>query len=95
MAKLVRNGIEIGGGGYTKKQIDDKLDTKQEVIDGNNKLSADLVDDSTSTNKLVHVDNAGGLWIGSTQYIKIMDSDSYAALATKENILYLVYPASS
>lgn len=95
MAKLVRDGIEIGGGGYTKKQIDDKLDTKQEVIDGNNKLSADLVDDSTSTNKLAHVDNAGDLWIGDTQIWHIIDSASYAALQTKENILYLVYPTSS
>lgn len=66
MAKIVRNGVSYVGGGYTKTQIDDKLDTKQEVIDGNNKLSADLVDDSTSTNKLAHVDNAGGLWIGAT-----------------------------
>lgn len=64
----------------------------QPLIDSTHKLSADLVDDSTSTNKLAHVDNAGGLWIGSTQYIKIMDSASYAALATKEDIIYMVYP---
>lgn len=64
----------------------------QPLIDSTHKLSAELVDDSTSTSKLAHVDSTGGLWIGSTQYIKIMDSDSYAALATKEDMLYLVYP---
>lgn len=64
----------------------------QPLIDSTHKLSADLVDDSTSTNKLAHVDNAGGLWIGSSQYVKIMDSDSYAALATKEDMIYMVYP---
>lgn len=92
MPKIVRNGVEYGGGGYTKKQIDDKLDMKQEIIDGNNKISADLVDDSISINKFAHMDNSGGLWIGDTQYIRIMDSESYAALATKENIIYMVYP---
>lgn len=64
----------------------------QPLIDSTNKLSADLVDDSTSTNKLAHVDNEGGLWIGATQYIKVMDSDSYAALSTKDDMIYMVYP---
>lgn len=64
----------------------------QPLIDNTHKLSADFVDDSTSTSKLAHVDNAGGLWIGAKQYIKIMDSDSYAALATKEDMIYMIYP---
>lgn len=72
--------------------IYDALAGKQDTIDSTHKLSADLVDDSTSTNKLAHVDNAGGLWIGSAQYIKIMDSDSYAALSTKDDMIYMVYP---
>ena len=72
--------------------LDDIIYGLQPLIDSTHKLSADLVDDSTSTNKLAHVDNAGGLWIGSTQYIKIMDSASYEALATKDDIIYMVYP---
>lgn len=67
----------------------------QSVIDSTHKLDADLIDDSTSTNKLAHIDNAGGLRIGSTQYIKIMDSASYAALTTKDDMLYMVYPTPS
>lgn len=72
--------------------LDDIIYGLQPLIDSTHKLSADLVDDSTSTNKLAHVDNAGGLWIGSAQYIKIMDSASYEALATKDNMIYMVYP---
>lgn len=72
--------------------IYDALAGKQDTIDSSHKLSADLVDDSTSTNKLAHVDSSGGLWIGSTQYIKIIDRASYDALTTKDDMIYMVYP---
>lgn len=75
--------------------IFDALAGKQDTIDSSHKLSADLVDDSASTNKLAHIDNAGGLWVGSTQYIKIMDRASYDALTTKDDMIYMVYPTPS
>jgi hypothetical protein len=36
MPKIVRNGVEYGGGsGYTKKQIDEMLDNIQSDVDAN------------------------------------------------------------
>lgn len=84
--------LTLASGATTTVPLGDIVYGLQPLIDSAHKLDADLIDDSTSTNKLAHVDNAGGLWVGSTQYIKIMDSDSYAALATKEDMLYMVYP---
>lgn len=45
--------------------------------------------------RLAHIDANGNLWIGNTQIWELIDDASYAALQTKENILYLVYPTSS
>jgi hypothetical protein len=84
--------LTLASGSTTTVPLDDIVYGLQPLIDSSHKLSADLVDDSASTNKLARVDSAGGLWIGSAQYIKIMDSASYEALATKEDIIYMVYP---
>lgn len=37
----------------TKKYVDDEVGTKQNIIDSTHKLSADLIDDSSTTNKFV------------------------------------------
>lgn len=84
--------LTLASGSTTTVPLGDIIYGLQPLIDSTHKLDADLIDDSTSTNKLAHVDNAGGLWIGSTQYIKIMDRASYDALTTKEDMIYMVYP---
>ena len=45
--------------------------------------------------RLAHIDANGNLWIGNTQIWELIDDASYAALASKNNKLYFVYPASS
>lgn len=45
--------------------------------------------------RLAHIDANGNLWIGNTQIWELIDDVSYAALASKNNRLYFVYPASS
>ena len=58
-----------------------------------NKIVTAAINDIS--NSVVTIDNNGDLWVGDTQIWHIIDSASYAALQTKENILYLVYPTSS
>ena len=46
--------IDFSKDSYTKTETNALLNGKQNVIDTNNKLSADLVDDSSSTNKFTN-----------------------------------------
>ena len=46
--------IDFSKDSYTKTETNALLNGKQNVIDANNKLSADLVDDSSSTNKFTN-----------------------------------------
>lgn len=46
--------IDFSKDSYTKTETNALLNGKQNVIDANNKLSADLVDDSASTNKFTN-----------------------------------------
>ena len=43
-----------GGGGYTEAQINHMLGEKQNIINEDNKLSADLIDDGNTTNKFTN-----------------------------------------
>lgn len=87
MGKLVRNGID-----YSTPTVDDRLDTTS-TNPVQNKIVANAIADISHS--IVTIDNNGDLWVGDTQIWHIIDSASYAALLTKENILYLVYPTSS
>lgn len=139
--------LTLQNGNTVEFSIADLVAGLQNEITSNNKLSADLVDDSSSTNKfasaaqlsqiatntsnialkanaadlgtaaaknvptsgdaaatevvmgndsrLAHIDANGNLWIGSTQVWELIDDVSYAALASKNDRLYFVYPASS
>ena len=58
-----------------------------------NKVVTNAINDISHS--IVTIDSNGDLWVGDTQIWHIIDSASYAALQTKENILYLVYPTSS
>ena len=87
MGKLVRNGID-----YSTPIVDDRLDTTS-TNPVQNKVVANAIADISHS--IVTIDNNGDLWVGDTQIWHIIDSASYAALQTKENILYLVYPTSS
>lgn len=77
------------------KVITEALNAKQPTIDSSHKLDADLIDDSSSTNKLCHMDANGNIFIGATQITQLIDRDSYDALVTKENRFYLIYPTPS
>lgn len=47
-------------------------------------------------NALARLDTTtGDIYFGQTRVARLMDYDSYAALATKENIYYLTYPTPS
>lgn len=47
-------------------------------------------------NSLARLDTTtGDIYFGQTRVARLMDYDSYAALATKENIYYLTYPTPS
>ena len=87
MGKLVRNGID-----YSTPTVDGRLDTTS-TNPVQNKVIANAIADISHS--IVTIDNNGDLWVGDTQIWHIIDSASYAALQTKENILYLVYPTSS
>lgn len=87
MGKLVRNGID-----YSTPIVDSRLDTTS-TNPVQNKVIANAIADISHS--IVTIDNNGDLWVGDTQIWHIIDSASYAALQTKENILYLVYPTSS
>jgi hypothetical protein len=87
MGKLVRNGID-----YSTPNVDSRLDTTS-TNPVQNKVIANAIADISHS--IVTIDNNGDLWVGDTQIWHIIDSASYAALQTKENILYLVYPTSS
>ena len=82
MGKLIRNGIDV----------DDALSSLS-TNPVQNKVVANAIADISHS--IVTIDNNGDLWVGDTQIWHIIDSASYAALQTKENILYLVYPTSS
>ena len=87
MGKLVRNGID-----YSTPIVDGRLDaTSTNPVQ--NKVVTNAINDISHS--IVTIDNNGDLWVGNTQIWHIIDSASYAALQTKENILYLVYPTSS
>ena len=51
-----------------------KLDTKQEVIDGNNKLNADLVDDTSATNKFITAADKTSIGTSATKLTGISSS---------------------
>lgn len=87
MGKLVRNGID-----YSTPTVDSRLDTNSTNPVQNKIVTAAINDISHS---IVTIDGNGDLWVGDTQIWHIIDSASYAALQTKENILYLVYPTGS
>ena len=83
MGKLVKNGID-----YTNGTVDSMLsNTSKNPVQ--NKVVTKAIND------IATIDSNGDLWIGNTQIWHIIDSDSYAALQTKANILYLVYPTPS
>jgi len=87
MGKLVRNGID-----YSTPIVDNQLSaTSTNPVQ--NKIVTQAINEMS--NSVVTIDNNGDLWVGNTQIWHIIDSDSYAALQTKENILYLVYPTPS
>jgi len=44
MAKLIRNGVVYGGGGYTKSQIDQKLSEINTKIIGIDSSAADYIE---------------------------------------------------
>lgn len=48
------NSVGGNGGGYTQAQINHMLGEKQNTINEDNKLSADLIDDTSSTNKFTN-----------------------------------------
>ena len=87
MGKLIRNGID-----YSTPTVDSRFDATSTNPVQNKIVTAAINDIS---NSVVTIDNNGDLWVGNTQIWHIIDSASYAALQTKENILYLVYPTSS
>ena len=87
MGKLVRNGID-----YSTPMVDGRLDENSTHAVQNKVVTTAI---NTLNNAIVTIDNNGDLWVGDTQIWHIIDSTSYAALQTKENILYLVYPTSS
>lgn len=87
MGKLIRNGIS-----YSTHKVDSRLDTTS-TNPVQNKVVTNAINDISHS--IVTIDNNGDLWVGDTQIWHIIDSASYAALQTKENILYLVYPTSS
>lgn len=87
MGKLIRNGIN-----YSNAMVDSQLDANS-TNPVQNKVVTQTINEIS--NSVVTIDNNGDLWVGNTQIWHVIDSDSYAALQTKENILYLVYPTPS
>lgn len=64
---------------------------KQDAIDNDHKLSANLVQEEAQK-KFAYVDTNGNLFIGGTQITQLIDQTSYDALVSKDNVFYLVYP---
>lgn len=64
MAKLVRNGIEIGGGGYTKKQIDHKL---SEINSDLNEINTKIIGIDSSAEDYIEMKNGLRLYVSSTE----------------------------
>lgn len=70
MAKLVRNGVEIGGGGYTKRQINEMLSEKVDKVQGKG-LSTE---DYTTTEKTAlagQVTKTAGIDSTANNYIEM------------------------
>ena len=79
---------------YTKTETDTLLSGKQSTIDSSHKLDADLVDDSTSTNKFVTSAEKSAIGTNTTAINNIKDGttiDSFgdveSALSNKQDIL--------
>ena len=75
----------------TSDGVADALAGKQPTIDSNHKVSANLVQEENDK-KFAYKDANGNIFIGGTQITQIIDSDSYDALVTKQNLFYLIYP---
>ena len=78
MPKIIHNGVEYGGGGYSKKQIDDKLRLKLDKSSVDSVLSSDSV--KPVQNKVVTK-----ALIDKVSQVKVMptsDSDGVAVLYT-------------
>lgn len=64
MPKIVRNGVEYGGGGYTKKQIDDKL---SEINSDINEINTKIIGIDSSAADYIEMENGLRLYVSSTE----------------------------
>ena len=64
MPKLVRNGVEIGGGGYTKRQIDQKLSEINSDID---EISTKIIGIDSSSADYIEFANGLRLYVSLTE----------------------------
>ena len=86
----------LTSGAYLNVPIGDIIYGLQPLIDSTHKLSADLIDDSSSTNKLCRFDSTtGDVYIGGSRKLYILTEAAYADLQTKDPILYGTYTPSS
>lgn len=63
MAKLVRNGIVVGGGGYTKRQINQKL---SEIDSDINKINTKIIGIDSSAVDYIEFANGKRLYLTDT-----------------------------
>lgn len=64
MPKLVRNGVEIGGGGYTKRQIDQKL---SEIDSDINEINTKIIGIDSSAADYIEFTNGKRLYLTDTE----------------------------
>lgn len=64
MAKLVRNGVEIGGGGYTKRQIDHKL---SEINSDINEINTKIIGIDSSAANYIEMENGLRFYVSGTE----------------------------
>jgi hypothetical protein len=63
MAKLVRNGIVVGGGGYTKRQINQKL---SEIDSDINEINTKIIGIDSSAVDYIEFANGKRLYLTDT-----------------------------
>jgi hypothetical protein len=64
MAKIIRNNVEYGGGGYTKRQIDHKL---SEINSDINEINTKIIGIDSSAVDYIEMENGLRLYISSTE----------------------------
>ncbi len=80
---------------YTKSQIDSSLAEKQNTIDNNNKLDADLVDDTNSTHKFVSASEKTQITTNANAIAGIKDGTDIDSFSDVESGLALKFNAAN